>query len=91
MRFTYDARRSYRLIGLDDGRLAGQLLRGQLYIMVAGDRHPVSEATRRSSCSWDFPYAKGPSFLHALGRQIASEAYRGKAKHQICLHRHILC
>lgn len=37
MPFTYDARRSYRLIGLDDGRLAGQLLCGQLYIMVTGD------------------------------------------------------
>jgi len=37
MRFTYDARRSYRLISLDDGRLAGQLLCGRLYIMVAGD------------------------------------------------------
>ncbi|KTT59883.1 hypothetical protein SB8_02540 [Pseudomonas oryzihabitans] len=45
MRFTYDARRSYRLIGLDDGLLAGQLLGGQLYIMVAGDgTQPTSYA-----------------------------------------------
>ncbi|WP_169854796.1 hypothetical protein [Pseudomonas oryzihabitans] len=53
MRFTYDARRSYRLIGLDDGRLAGQLLCGQLYIMVAGDgRQPESYASwKTTSCA----------------------------------------